>query len=55
VADFDSKREAAGMRPVLKVGLALKEMVRHDIPVEAHDVKMDVVVLPSGVTNRVII
>jgi 5,10-methenyltetrahydrofolate synthetase len=47
-ADFDLKREATGKRLVLKVGLALNEMVSQDIPVEAHDVKMEVVVLSSG-------
>jgi 5-formyltetrahydrofolate cyclo-ligase len=39
-------------RPFAAVGLAFDEQMVDELPVEAHDVAMDVVVAPQGVGRR---
>jgi len=34
--------------PAAKCGVCLDEQVRRDVPVERHDVKMDMIATPSG-------
>ena len=34
--------------PAAKCGVCLDEQVRHDVPVDRHDVKMDMIATPSG-------